>query len=98
VTVAQFDVAIAGGGTAGCVLAARPSEDSGRSVCLLEAGLDYDPLDGGGRPAEMVDAHVMPGSHGRGSGGEDDSAFGGPIVRGGLETGVRAAAGARTLW
>jgi choline dehydrogenase len=37
--VAQgFDYIVVGGGTAGCALAARLSEDGERSVCLLEAG------------------------------------------------------------
>ena len=37
--VAQgFDHVVVGGGTAGCALAARLSEDSSRTVCLIEAG------------------------------------------------------------
>ena len=36
----KYDNVVIGGGTAGCIVAARLSEDAERSVLLLEIGLD----------------------------------------------------------
>lgn len=45
-----IDYLILGGGSAGCVLAARLSEDPGTRVCLIEAGRD---ISAGNMPAEI---------------------------------------------
>jgi choline dehydrogenase len=55
----QYDVVVAGGGTAGCVLAARLSEDPARTVCLVEAGPDYGPYREGAWPADILDGRWL---------------------------------------
>jgi choline dehydrogenase len=42
----SFDLVVVGGGTAGCVVAARASEDPARRVLLVEAGPDPLPIPG----------------------------------------------------
>ncbi len=60
---ARSDVLVLGGGTAGCVLAARLSENPDRSVCLVEAGPDYGPYASGRWPEDMLDGRQLAFSH-----------------------------------
>jgi choline dehydrogenase len=61
--VTGFDVLVLGGGTAGCVLAARLSEDPSRRVCLVEAGPDYGPHADGRWPEDILDGRWLAFSH-----------------------------------
>jgi choline dehydrogenase len=77
----RFDVLVAGGGSAGCVLAARLSED-GRRVALVEAGPDYGPYDEGRWPADMLDARSLAFSHAWETDREDRSQLRARIIGG----------------
>jgi choline dehydrogenase len=70
--VAAYDVLVLGGGTAGCVLAGRLSEDPGRRVCLVEAGPDYGPYDEGRWPEDILDGRQLAFSHSWASAPEED--------------------------
>ncbi|MDQ6773698.1 MAG: GMC family oxidoreductase N-terminal domain-containing protein [Candidatus Dormibacteraeota bacterium] len=67
-----YDVAVVGGGSAGCVLAARLSEDGGRRVLLLEAGPDY--ASRAALPVDLADGRQPAYSHDWGYTSEPDDA------------------------
>jgi choline dehydrogenase len=78
----SYDVVIAGGGTAGCVLAARLSEDPRRRVCLVEAGPDYGPRSSAAWPADLLDPRSFTFTHDWGAGGEDGRSLGARVIGG----------------
>jgi choline dehydrogenase len=67
-----FDVIVIGAGSAGCVLAARLSENSSCKLLLLEAGPDYPTL--AELPADLADGRHVADSHDWGYVSEADAA------------------------
>ena len=59
----ECDVAVVGGGSAGCVVAGRLAEESDADIMLLEAGLDYGPRADGKWPADLLDGGALATSH-----------------------------------
>ena len=59
---APVDVVVVGGGSSGCVVAARLTEQ-GRTVALLEAGPDYGPFGSSRWAPELVDARTLATTH-----------------------------------
>ena len=57
------DVAVVGGGSAGCVVAGRLTAESDADVVLLEAGPDYGPRGDARWPADLLDGGALVTSH-----------------------------------
>src|SRR4051812_19673017 len=58
----RFDVLVVGGGSAGCVVAARVAQ-GGQRVGLIEAGPDYGSYGRGCWPEDMLDGRRLAFSH-----------------------------------
>jgi choline dehydrogenase len=59
----ECDVAVIGGGSAGCVVAGRLAAESSAEIVLLEAGPDYGAQADGRWPADLLDGGALATSH-----------------------------------
>ncbi len=59
----ECDIAVVGGGSAGCVVAGRLAAESSADVVLLEAGPDYGPRESGRWPADLLNGGALATSH-----------------------------------
>lgn len=90
--LADVDVAIVGGGAAGCVLAARLSEQPDRTVVLIDAGPDYP--DPEALPEDLRSGWRSAGSH---DWGLKDEQTGTPVARARVVGGCSATNGTIAL-
>ncbi len=92
---ANVDVIVAGGGTAGSVVAGRLVE-AGARVLLVEAGPDHGPRTSGRWPQELLDANTIPSSHDWGYVSDDGRAM--PFERARVIGGCSAHNGCTINW
>ncbi|MGH3416911.1 MAG: NAD(P)-binding protein, partial [Actinocrinis sp.] len=92
VVIHEADTAIVGAGAAGCVLAARLSQDPDHRVILIEAGPDYPTL--ASLPDDLRDGRRSAGSH---DWQYTDTVTGGPIARARVVGGCSATNGTIAL-
>jgi choline dehydrogenase len=88
----EAETAIVGAGAAGCVLAARLTEDPAHRVAVIEAGPDYPSIDA--LPEDLRDARRSAGSH---DWGYADEVTGGPVARARVVGGCSATNGTVAL-